>query len=365
MKEREKMRGVFEKNPGSGVWWVRFTDASGRYRREVAGTWSQATKLLTKRRNEALVGKKLPETIRRRVVSFGELCDDTDCYIRKKYARPEHDLGRLETIRKWFGALPADSLTAQEIESALNRSKEANKWSASSWNHHHTLLSLTYRLAIRNGKTEKNPARGIPRETENNSRVRFLTDDEEKQLRAAIRANPSWKDHEPELDLAINTGLRHGSMYELTWETVDLAEKVATVPRTKNGDPVTVPLNTDAMKALMVFRSRGDGRGLVVRRPSGEPLKYNTFWFVPAVRAAGIKNFRWHDLRHCFASRLRQRGVPLGNIAELLGHKGLAMTRRYAHLAISNLHEAVALISNSTPVAPETAAEGPRIAYVH
>ena len=57
--------------------------------------------------------------------------------------------------------------------------------------------------------------------------------------------------------------------------------------------------------------------------------------------------------------------MPLGNIAELLGHKGLAMTRRYAHLAISNLHEAVALISNSTPVAPETAAEGPRIAYVH
>jgi integrase len=54
----------------------------------------------------------------------------------------------------------------------------------------------------------------------------------------------------------------------------------------------------------------------------GEVLSYNGHWFPLAVRAAGIKNFRWHDLRHCYASRLRQAGVPLGNVAELVGHKG-------------------------------------------
>jgi site-specific recombinase XerD len=87
---------------------------------------------------------------------------------------------------------------------------------------------------------------------------------------------------------------------------------------------------------------------------------------VPAVRAAGIKNFRWHDLRLCFASRLRQTGTPLGNIAELLGHKGLAMTRRYAHLSISNLHEAVARIATptDTTVAPEPNAGTPGVVYV-
>jgi site-specific recombinase XerD len=70
----------------------------------------------------------------------------------------------------------------------------------------------------------------------------------------------------------------------------------------------------------------------------------------------GIAPFRWHDCRHPFASRLRQKGVDLATIAELLGHSpksGFAMTKRYAHLAISNLHDAVSLISNSTPVAPE------------
>jgi site-specific recombinase XerD len=73
----------------------------------------------------------------------------------------------------------------------------------------------------------------------------------------------------------------------------------------------------------------------------------------------------WHDLRHHFASRLRQAGVPLGHIAELLGHKGLAMTRRYAHLSISNLHEAVARLTNSTTVAPEPVSDAPRVSYLN
>ena len=106
------------------------------------------------------------------------------------------------------------------------------------------------------------------------------------------------------------------------------------------------------MRALMVFRSRGDGKGRVVRNAAGKTLNVNAHWFVDAIRQAKIPNFRWHDLRHTYASRLRQKGVPLGNIAELLGHKGLKMTRRYAHLAMSNLHEAVSRIQN--PSDPRT-----------
>ena len=143
--------------------------------------------------------------------------------------------------------------------------------------------------------------------------------------------------------------------------------RTLTIPTTKNGDPITLPLNQDAMRAMLTFRSRGDGKGRVVRNSAGETLNVTAHWFVPAVRQAGIKDFRWHDLRHTYASRLRQTGTPLGNIAELLGHKGLTMSRRYAHLSISNLHEAVARIEkpNGTTVAPEPIRE-PRVdAYVH
>ena len=195
----------------------------------------------------------------------------------------------------------------------------------------------------------------------------FSRPTKKKSLREAIRSNPAWCEHEPEFTFALNTGLRRGSMYQdLVWENTDLAARVATVPRTKNGEPVHIPLNAHAMQALMVFRSRSDGTGRVVRNAAREPLNYPMHWLVPAVRAAGIQNFRWHDLRHCFASRLRQTGTPLGNIAELLGHKGLAMTRRYAHLSISNLHEAVARIATptDTPVAPEPDAGTPGVVYV-
>src|SRR6202023_2759810 len=73
-------RGIFEKVPGSGVWWIRYVDAEGRYRREKVGAWSNADKLLTKRKNEALQGKKLPETLRQRVVLFSEIGSEALAY---------------------------------------------------------------------------------------------------------------------------------------------------------------------------------------------------------------------------------------------------------------------------------------------
>ena len=67
-------------------------------------------------------------------------------------------------------------------------------------------------------------------------------------------------------------------------------------------------------------------------------------WFDDAVAEAQIKNFRWHDLRHTFTSRLRMKCAPLEDIADLLGHKSLAMSRRYAHMGPNKLHAVVSLL---------------------
>jgi site-specific recombinase XerD len=361
--KRAKVRGVFERKPGE--FWIRYADAQGRYRREKAGTKGNAIALYRKRKIEALEGKKLPEKLRSRAASFAEIADDAITYITGRYARPADDVARMEVLKDWFAGRGAESITPQEVEARLERGREENDWTASTVNHHHTLLSLTYRLAIRNRKVKESPVRGLRRRPEDNSRVRFLTADEEKRLREAIRSKPEWAEHEPELDLALHTGLRRTDMYQrLIWENVNVELRVATVTRSKNDAPVHVPLNDDAMRALRVFRLRGDGTGRVVRNAAGETLTVNAHWFPDAVRAAGIKDFRWHDCRHTFASRLRQSGTPLGNIGELLGHKTLAMSRRYAHLSIANLHEAVSRIATSTTVAPEQVAETPKVAYL-
>jgi integrase len=352
-------RGIFEKTPGSGEFWIRFADAAGRIRREKVGTREEAEARLKLRKEEAKLGALPRLAWRRRPVLFERLIEDAIAYVKGRYSRPADDVARLELLKERLGDRAADRTTPGEVQRALDRLACEKRWSASTRNKHHNLISLAYRLGVLHGKVEKNPLHGLRRATENNSRVRFLTFEEEGKLREVIRSRSEWAEHEPELDLALHTGLRRGSMYrDLVWENVDLAARVALIPRTKNGEPVVVPLNDIALRALAVFRARGDGRGRVVRNALGETLNVNAHWFPAAVRAAGIKDFRWHDLRHTYASRLRQAGVPLGNIAELLGHKGLTMTRRYAHLSIPNLHEAVSVLTKTdTKLAPAPEAE--------
>jgi site-specific recombinase XerD len=99
------------------------------------------------------------------------------------------------------------------------------------------------------------------------------------------------------------------------------------------------------------------------RNAAGKTLNVNAHWFPEILRAANIANFRWHDLRHTFCQQIGQSGAPLGH-AELMGHKGLNMTRRYAHLSIANLHEAVSRISTDTPIAPEPIAQTRTASYL-
>jgi len=365
-KRQTKARGVFEKVPGSGIWWIRYVDSQGRFRREKAGTKGNAKDLYMKRKNEALAGKKLPEKLRNRAVLFDEIANDGITYIKARYSRPADDVARLEVLKGWFHGRAAESITASELEAKLETARAGNHWAPATVNHHHTAISLCFRLAIAKDKAKENPARKIRRIPEDNNRVRYLSEDEEKKLRDAMRSKTEWAEHEPELDLALHTGLRRTDLYQrLVWENVDLSLRVATIPKSKNDEPVHIPLNPSAIRALTVFRTRGDGTGRVVRNLDGETLNVNAHWFPDAIRAAGIKDFRWHDLRHTYASRLRQRGVPLGHIAELMGHKGLSMTRRYAHLSIANLHEAVSRISTDTPIAPEPAHETRADAYLN
>jgi integrase len=156
--------------------------------------------------------------------------------------------------------------------------------------------------------------------------------------------------HVPELDVAINTGIRKGSKYGLTWDMVDWSGRMLNIPRTKNEEAIHVPLNDAAIVTLKVVHARGEGNGRVFQsEKTGEPLENGRHWFDDAVIEAGIKDFRWHDLRHTFASRLRTKGTPLEDIADLLGHKSLTMTRRYAHLWPNNLLAVVSLLKPSDP----------------
>jgi site-specific recombinase XerD len=246
-----------------------------------------------------------------------------------------------------FRQRSADSITSQELEQHLSQSADESSWAPATVNRYRALVSLVYRLAIESGKVKENPARLVKHRRENNSRVRWLTEEEEIRLRTVI--SETCPEHLPELDLALNTGLRLGELYGLSWENVNEARRVLTVPRTKNGEVRHVPINVTAVAALKKLRENSDGAGSVIRNAAGGALASPRYWFEPAVRRAKIRKFSWHCLRHTFASRLVIAGVDLRTVQELLGHKSIQMTVRYSHLNPKHTLAAVELLAGDRP----------------
>jgi integrase len=324
----KRIKGVYERDKGSGIWWIRYWDtAKGRIVREKIGNKAAAIKLYQKRKTEVLQRVKLPENFRAKPVELQELIKEAMQHSETNNRGHKQDRLRLLEIEKEFGNRIAESITPHEI----NRWLSSQGWAAGTINRHHSTFSLVFRLGIEARKLKDNPLKQVKRRREDNGRVRFLNDDEETRLRAVIASR--WPQHMPEFDIALNTGLRNGEQYALTWENVDFARKLLTVSQTKNGETRHIPLNSAALAAFnQLFRS-STGSGYVFINRLGERLLKGRHWFERAIKEARIDGFTWHCLRHTFASKLAMADVSIITIKTLMGHKSMQMTTRYAHLA--------------------------------
>lgn len=264
-QQATKLRGIFEKPTGSGLWWIRYVDASGRYRREQAGTLKMATVLLAKRKTETLQGKKLPENLRRQV-PFSEIALDALAYSQARKRSHRSDGVIKNRLVEWFGVRTADSLSGTELEQRLEAESKAREWAASTFNHYRSFLMLAYREARRSGKVQSNPARDIRHRKENNSRVRFLSrGDNGEFARLAGTIRQDYPEHWPELVFALNTGLRLGSQYSATYEMIDWTRNTLDLPTSKTSVPLHIPLNVSATAALRLLPSWKERRGPIFR----------------------------------------------------------------------------------------------------
>lgn len=163
-------------------------------------------------------------------------------------------------------------------------------------------------------------------------RVRYLTHEQAEALLANL------PEHQREVVLfALSTGLRQRNVLQLRWDQVDLCRRIVTIggADTKNGNALGVPLNDAAAAVLERQKGRHRDRVFTYR---GKPLNNaNTRTWRKALKTAGIRDFRWHDLRHTWASWLRQADVPTWVLQELGGWKSESMVRRYAHLSVKHL----------------------------
>jgi len=193
---------------------------------------------------------------------------------------------------------------------------------------------------------ENNPVRRVRRPKLPRGRVRFLEKDE---LSALLRACHQ-SEHPclyPIVVLAVSTGMRKGEMLGLRWQDVDLVRNRITLEQTKNGDRRSVPLVGRARAVISGYaRVRRIDTPLVFpsRRKPTVPADLRKPW-AKVVEMAELADFRFHDLRHTCASYLAMSGATLAEISEVLGHKTLAMVKRYAHLSESHTTKVVERMS--------------------
>jgi site-specific recombinase XerD len=141
-----------------------------------------------------------------------------------------------------------------------------------------------------------------------------------------------------------------GEQYGLTWDNVSVERKSLTIPLSKNGHSRHVPLNQTAIAALQTVQSQGNGQPWVFLNCFGQRSSGPRKWFDQAVKDAKLQDFTWHCLRHTFASRLVMAGVDIRTVQELMGHKTIQMTVRYAHLAPNHQLAAVEKLCDTVAV---------------
>jgi integrase len=183
------------------------------------------------------------------------------------------------------------------------------------------------------GWLEASPLHRVRRLREPRGRVRCLSDEERPRLLAACQASHNRCLY-PVVLLALSTGARKQEILSLTWHDIDLRRAQLTLPHTKNGEPRTLPLAGQALQTVQTLaKVRRIDTPLLFPRADGRAPIDLRYAFQQALREAGIADFRFHDLRHSFASYLAMQGASLLEMAEALGHKTLAMVKRYAHLS--------------------------------
>ncbi len=351
-----KQRGVFEKVPGSGVWWIRYIDATGKLRREKAGTKSAALTLYRKRKTEALEGKKLPEKLRS-VVRVSDLAPallrDYKVNGKKSYQTIEY---RLQRVLPFFGAIPADDLSTEDLNRYIDRRKKAGVANATI-NREIAAVKRIFTLA----RTSTPPKVRVlpvfpPRLTENPPRQGFVED--RNYMLLTKHAREPWL--KAILAVAYTFGFRRGELLlQLKVKQVDFGARTLNLyaGTTKNGQGRVIQMTGEVyelLRACVAGKSPDDN---VFTRENGDRVRdFRGAWWTLCLEAGlgkfvkhkdqkGKERKKWqgllfHDLRRSAVRNMVRSGVPELVAMRISGHKTRSVFDRYNIVSDSDVAEA-------------------------
>ncbi len=333
---------MFKRGP---VWWISFVYNGKRFRQSTeTGNRKLAQQIEDKVRTEVVQGKwfeRLPGEDK----TFKEMMQKYLAEHASKKASAKDFAGYSKNLAAFFGDCILTDITPKVINQYKMKRREDGVKPATI-NRELAAMKKAFNLALKEWEwVRENPVMKVAMEVENNKRDRWLRDDEEKRL---LGACPGWL---RELVIfALNTGMRLSEILELNWRDVNLSRRTVTVVKSKNGEKRTIPLNETALEML---RAKSVKRS--IKTELVFPSQVYTMMsrhnvsraFRNVVKKAYVEDFRFHDLRHSFATRVVQAGKDLYKVQSLLGHKTAAMTQRYAHHYPESLRDAVAVLDNS------------------
>lgn len=301
-------------------------------------------------------------------VTFNELAGEYETNFGTQKAFQTSKRYLLAKVKDHFGEKRLSQITYLDLETYRNRRKAtpangSKPRTDASVNREMALIGHMLTKAVEWGMLETSPLKKGKRLMfkEDNHRLRFLT---EAEIEALLTASDDLKIYSPYLrplvETALLTGMRRGELLSLKWEQIRNGFIYLEAAMVKSGKGRQIPINDrlaevlkevrrgNQLKSEYVFCDAQGKRFLQVKRS-----------FASACRRAGVEDFRFHDLRHTFASRLVMRGAGLKAVQELLGHADLKMTMRYAHLSHEHLRDSVNLL-NDLPSGKQMVNIGPK-----
>jgi len=349
-----------------GTYYLRYKDSTGKTCHQKIGrtyelTLAETRKRAAKLKAEILLGANpaADKRAQKSVMTLEEFSNEHYLpYAEKRKRSYRNDVGMLNRILPIFGATPLNRLSKQSLV-AFHSSLRDEGLAAATADHHIKLLRAMLNLAVQWDLVDKNPADRIKLFREDNTLERYLSVDEQSRLLDAIAQEKNQVIANLIL-LLLASGARRSEAQFSHIEHFDIDNRVWKIPATnsKSKKVRSVPLNDLAIKAIESV-PRVEGSPYMFTNPRTKTCYDNIARGWTRIKeAAGLpKEFRLHDLRHSFASRLVNKGRSLYEVQALLGHSDPTVTQRYAHLSSKALQDAANAASDALDQTPAKSAQ--------
>ncbi len=335
---------------GTKGWYYDFSHKGKRYRKLAGATKTDALRVQEKVRSQVL-NEEYQLTNQKKDPRFEEFAGIYLLY-RQHMRSIKRDELSIKHLKSFFKNRTLGSITGNDVRQYINQ-RLAQKSKPASINRELACLKHMYTCALEweEAKTIQRPKiRLLP---EPSGRTRYLTENEAATL---LAHSPEFL--RPIIFTALNTGMRKSEITSLKWSQVHIDDAPAPfleLLQTKNNKNRFVPLNED-MIDLLATLNKGDD-DFVFHGKQGMPIKYFKEPWQKALQDAGIRDFKFHDLRHTFASHFLMKGGDLLSLKEILGHSSLKMVERYAHLASAHKQRQVNRLNGTFSICQSNASE--------